>query len=146
VARINPSAQAGSRAVLAYLELAPDAAALGLRQGLFARGAIELNRREVLVVPASALRFDQARPYVLVAEGGAAMARPVGTGARGEAAFGGRPEAAVEVTGGLAPGAVVLRGTVGALREGTRIRLPAAVATGPAPAPAPAAASAAAAR
>jgi membrane fusion protein, multidrug efflux system len=124
VVRINPSAQAGSRAVLAYLELAPDAAAQGVRQGLFARGSIELTRREALVVPVSALRFDQAKPYVLVVEGGKAVARTVGTGARGDVAAGGKTETAVEITSGLEPGAAVLRGTVGALREGTLVKLP----------------------
>lgn len=125
VVRINPSAQAGSRAVLAYLELAPDAASQGVRQGLFARGSIELTRREALVVPVSALRFDQAKPYVLVVENGKAVARTVATGARGDVAVGGKTEGAVEITSGLEPGAAVLRGTVGALREGTLVKLPA---------------------
>ena len=57
VVRINPSAQAGSRSVIAYLELQPNPA---LRQGLFARGTIELERRTALVVPPSAVRSDQA--------------------------------------------------------------------------------------
>ncbi len=129
VVRINPSAQAGSRAVLAYLELAADAASLGVRQGLFARGSIELTRREALVVPATALRFDQAKPYVLVVEGGKAVARVVSTGARGDVAVGGKTEPAVEITSGLEPGAAVLRGTVGALREGTLVKLPAQTAS-----------------
>jgi membrane fusion protein, multidrug efflux system len=126
VARINPAAQAGTRAVLAYLELPRDAAALGLRQGLFARGTIEVQRSEALVVPASAVRIDQARPYVLAVEAGRAVARPVALGLRGEAVFAGAaPEPAVAVTDGLQPGAVVLRGTVGTLRAGTRLALPA---------------------
>ncbi|MEO7853247.1 MAG: efflux RND transporter periplasmic adaptor subunit, partial [Rubrivivax sp.] len=62
VARINPSAQAGSRSVLAYLELQPHP---GLRQGLFARGTIEIDKRSALVVPLTALRTDQSRPYAL---------------------------------------------------------------------------------
>lgn len=129
VVRINPSAQAGSRAVLAYLELAPDAASQGVRQGLFARGSIELTRREALVVPVSALRFDQAKPYVLVVENGKAVARTVATGARGDVAVRGKTEGAVEITSGLEPGAAVLRGTVGALREGTLVKLPAQTAS-----------------
>ena len=128
VVRINPSAQAGTRSVLAYLELAGDPAAVGLRQGLFARGNIELQRKQAVVVPVSALRFDQARPYVLAVQDGQAQARIVTTGARGDVLLDGRSEAAVEITGGLEPGAVVLRGTVGSLREGTRLKLPLAAA------------------
>lgn len=147
VARINPSAQAGTRAVTAYLELAPHPA---LRQGLFARGTVALDRRTALVVPASAVRHDQSRPYVLTIENGRAVAHRVGLGERGDVKLDGAREAAVEITEGLAAGATVLRGSVGALREGTRLRLaaaaaPAAPATPP-PAPAGTAASAAAAR
>lgn len=139
LARISPAAQAGTRAVLAYLELPRDAAELGLRQGLFARGTIEVQRSEALVVPAAAVRIDQARPYVLTVQDGRAVARPVTLGLRGEAAFAGAaPEAAVAVLDGLQPGAVVLRGTVGTLREGTRLKLPATASAAP-----PAAASAA---
>ena len=120
VARINPSAQTGTRSVLAYLELASTE---GLRQGLFARASIELQRKTALVVPASALRFDQARPYVLAIENGRAVNRRVTPGAQGDVLIDGRSEAAVEITEGLQPGAVVLRGTVGSLREGTPLKL-----------------------
>jgi RND family efflux transporter MFP subunit len=123
VARISPSAQAGTRSVLAYLELAPAASAAGLRQGLFARALIELQSRPALVVPASALRHDQALPYVVTVEDGKAVQRPVSTGARGDVAINGQVEAAVEITAGLAAGATVLRGTVGAPRAGTPLRL-----------------------
>jgi RND family efflux transporter MFP subunit len=140
VARINPSAQTGTRAVLAYLELAPGASAAGLRQGLFARGTVELQRKSALVVPASSLRFDQAKPYVLAVVDGKASSRAVSTGARGDVLMDGRSESAVEVTGGLEAAATVLRGTVGALREGTRLLLPGA--TRPAAAAPAAAASA----
>jgi membrane fusion protein, multidrug efflux system len=120
VARINPSAQSGTRAVMTYLEVAPHPA---LRQGLFARAAIDLQRKRALVVPASAVRFDQARPYVLTLENGVAVDRPVTLGERGEVEIQGRPEAAIEVTDGLAEGATVLRGSVGSLRAGTRLVL-----------------------
>lgn len=132
VARISPSATPGTRTVLAYLLLEPaEEARAGLRQGLFARATVDLLRKPALVVPASALRFDQARPYVLVLDAGVARVRAVGLGARGEALFDGRREAAVEITDGLASDAVVLRATVGALREGTRLALRAGATTAP---------------
>ncbi len=126
VVRINPSTQSGTRAVMTYLQLLPGPGNAGLRQGLFARGSIELQRKTALVVPASAVRFDQAQPYVLALADGRAVRRPVTLGARGDVAFNGQREAAIEVASGLADGETVLRGTVGALREGTALTLAAA--------------------
>ena len=123
VARINPSTQGGTRAVMTYLALD---AAPALRQGLFARGAVELQRRSALVVPAGAVRSDQSRPFVLAAVDGRAVQRVVTLGTRGEVDFGAGPEAAVEVLSGLAEGDTVLRGTVGSLPSGTALQLPAA--------------------
>ncbi|MDP3083220.1 MAG: efflux RND transporter periplasmic adaptor subunit, partial [Rubrivivax sp.] len=70
VVRINPSAQPGTRAVTAYLAVLPFAGQAALRQGLFARGSIELQRRSALAIPESALRLDQAKPYVLLVSDG----------------------------------------------------------------------------
>jgi RND family efflux transporter MFP subunit len=140
VARINPSTQSGTRAVTVYLALD---AQPGLRQGLFARGVIESERREALAIPAFAVRIDQARPYVFVVTDGRIAQREVTLGARGDASFDGLREQAVEVTRGLAPGDLLLRGRVGNLRDGTRVRLaaapPPAAASSPGPATAPAA-------
>jgi len=142
VARIAPSAQTGTRSVMVYLELADTA---GLRQGFFARANVTLQNKQALVVPTSALRFDQAKPYVMVLEQGLASSRKVLTGTRGEVRLAGVQESAVEITEGLQPGAVVLRGTVGALRDGARLTLAGAAAAAPstaaASAPAPAAAA-----
>lgn len=132
IARINPSTQGGTRAVMTYLAIDDPA---GLRQGLFARGVVELQRRTALVIPAGALRNDQSRPYVLVAEAGRAAQRELSLGTRGEVDFGAGPEAALEVLGGLAEGEVVLRSSVGALPAGTALTLPAAVAAASAPRP-----------
>ena len=139
VVRIAPSAQTGTRSVMAFLELS---STTGLRQGLFARANIELQRKMALVVPVSALRLDQARPYVLAIEHGKAVQRRVTTGGRGDVMIEGRVEPAVEITEGLQAGTVVLRGTVGALREGTLLKLaaraaPAASASASASASAP---------
>jgi membrane fusion protein, multidrug efflux system len=66
---------------------------------------------------------------VLVVEAGKVQQRSVTTGARGEVTVNGNTEAAIEVSG-VAEGATVLRGSVGALRDGTLAKLP-----GAAPAP-----------
>jgi membrane fusion protein, multidrug efflux system len=116
VVRINPSAQAGSRSVIAYLELQPNPA---LRQGLFARGTIELERRTALVVPPGAVRSDQAQPYVLKLDGDQVVQRTLRTGARGRVA----QDEVVEVLQGLADGDRVLAGSLGPVRDGTSVRL-----------------------
>ena len=120
VVRINPAAQAGTRAVLTYLALEP---APGLRQGLFARGLIEIERASALVVPVSALRSERATPYMLVLVGDRVAQRSVTVGQSGEAEIDGVRERVVEVTAGLQAGDLLLRASVGALRDGTPARL-----------------------
>ncbi len=121
VARINPSAQAGSRTIPVYLAIEPHPA---LRQGLFARGRIETAEQAVLAVPLSAVRSDLAQPYVLQIDGGKTVVRVVKIGASGEVDS--QPWVAV---GGVAEGAVLLAGSAGAVREGTPVRLPGAAAS-----------------
>ena len=116
VARINPSAQPGSRAVMVYLAVDPHPA---LRQGLFARGRVELERRWVLAVPASAVRTDQARPYVLVVEGERIVRRFLDAGPIGE----GAGRTLREVGASLPEGTRLLAGEVGAVSDGTPVRL-----------------------
>ena len=128
VSRINPSTQAGTRSVMVYLATDPSTdTASGLRQGLFARGTIALERQSALLVPASAVRIDQARPYVLAVVDGKVAQRSVTLGARGEISVDGRTEAAVELLAdALTPGTTLLRGSVGQVRDGTPVKLPAA--------------------
>ncbi len=114
VARINPSAQAGSRSVLAYLTIADSA---GLRQGLFAQGTLATGQASALAVPLAAVRTDKPTPYVQVVENNQVAHKSVEPGARGEAGN----EVMVAVKG-LAPGAVVIKGSVGPLREGTAVK------------------------
>lgn len=119
VVRINPSTQAGTRAVMTYLVVEP---LPGLRQGLFARGTIETQRRSTLVVPVSAVRFDQALPHVLAVQDGRVVQRTVRLGARGDVSLDGASESAIEVVDGLHEGETVLRGTVGAVKAGVLVR------------------------
>lgn len=118
VLRLNPRAQPGTRSVTVYLEVDPGPG-LGLRDGTFARGVVLTERQEVLAVPLSALRTESGSPQVLVLEDGRVRARSVQPGRRGEADFGRGAEAAVEISAGLEPGAVVLRASAGMLRDGT---------------------------
>lgn len=120
VARINPSAQAGSRSVLIYLTVA---AQPGLRQGLFAQGQLATETQRALAVPLNAVRTDKPLPYVQVVEGDRIAHRTVQTGVRGE--IDGELWVAVQ---GVADGMRVLRGAAGVLREGTQVKLAAPVA------------------
>ncbi|MGA0569570.1 efflux RND transporter periplasmic adaptor subunit [Variovorax sp. VNK109] len=126
VVRINPVAQAGSRSVLVYLGLDSTA---GLRQGLFAQGALDTGKQAVLAVPVASVRNDKPQPYVQVVENGRVVHKPVALGARGAA--GG--EAMVAVTG-LQENTEVLAGGVGTLREGTAVKFTAPGAAPAAPA------------
>jgi multidrug efflux system membrane fusion protein len=114
VARINPSAQAGSRSVLAYLTIDD---ATGLRQGLFAQGTLGTGRASALAVPLTAVRTDKPSPYVQVVENNQVAHKPVELGARGEA-----DKDMMVAVKGLAPGAVVIKGSLGPLRDGTAVR------------------------
>ncbi|MDP1566127.1 MAG: efflux RND transporter periplasmic adaptor subunit [Polaromonas sp.] len=119
VARINPSAQAGSRSVLVYLSIDNSAGTSGLRQGLFAQGTLGTARAALLAVPVSAVRTDKPAPYVQVVENNQIVHKPVEPGVRGNDTVGGEPMVAVK---GLAENAVVLQGAVGSLREGTAVK------------------------
>lgn len=123
VTRINPSTQPGTRAVLVYLLLDPRP---GLRQGLFLTGTIDLRSGEALAVPVTTVRVDQAQPYVLAVVGDRVEQRKVTLGQRGELSIDGVIESAVELTSGVTDGTVLLRGSAGGMRDGTRVRLPGA--------------------
>lgn len=122
VKRISPSAQAGSRSVMIYLSLdKPE----GLRHGLFAKGMLGLGKSQVLAVPLSAVRTDRPKPYVQVVETIGdqlqVVHKMVTLGARGLDVTQPESEPWVGVTG-LTAGSTVLKGQVGALREGMLVK------------------------
>jgi RND family efflux transporter MFP subunit len=123
VVRINPSAQAGSRSVLVYLRLDGSS---GLRQGLFAQGRVQVGTSTALALPVSALRTDKPVPYVQAVVDGLVQHLQVQPGLKAQ--LGQQSWVALD---GLAEGTQVVVGSIGALREGTRIKLASA-----APAPA----------
>ena len=127
VVRINPSAQAGSRSVLAYLAVENPA---GLRQGLFAQGTLGTSVKSALAVPLSSVRTDKPAPYVQTVENGRVVHHPVALGARGD--VGAEPMVAVS---GVAENVSVIKGVLGALREGTAVKFTAATPVSAATAP-----------
>lgn len=130
VVRINPSAQAGSRSVLVYLNIDnTGGAALPLRQGLFAQGTLGTAKASRLAVPVSAVHTDKPEPYVQTVENGQVVHRNVDLGTRGMAGS----EAVVAVKG-LTDGALVIRGTIGILREGAKVKFTLMEAPGASPA------------
>jgi len=134
VTRMSPSAQAGSRSVLVYLTLDKPA---GLRHGLFAKGTLGLVNSQLLAVPLTSVRTDHPSPYVQVVEkvGETMQVRhqTVEMGIRGHDASGKDPQEWVAVKG-LAAGSVVLKGQVGAMREGMAVRFTTASPTASSPA------------
>lgn len=135
VTRINPSTQAGSRSVLVYLSLDRTD---GLRQGLFAQGALGTTQRTVLAVPEDAVRNDKPQPYLQVVENAQVVHRSVSLGETGVAST---PQGTqrLQAISGVASNTLVLAASAGSLREGTRVRFtspPAVPASAPAPAPA----------
>jgi len=121
VQRISPSAQTGSRSVMVYLRLDQPQ---GLRHGLFAKGLLGLGKSQVLAVPLSAVRSDRAQPYVQVVEkvGDTFQVahKNVVLGVTGTDLTQPESEPLVGVTG-LDAGATVVKGQVGALREGLTV-------------------------
>lgn len=114
VARINPSAVAGSRSVLVYLSLDQPT---GLRQGLFAQGALAVGVSRTLALPVSAIRTDKPQPYVQWVQDNKVAHQTVELGERSEA-----DGVAMVAVKGIPEGTPVLAGAVGALRAGTAIK------------------------
>jgi RND family efflux transporter MFP subunit len=118
VVRINPSTVAGSRAVLVYLAIDEPS---GLRAGLFAQGTLETGRKQLLTVPLNAVRTDKPEPYVQLVRNNQVAHQPVELGERGE--FEGQAMVAIK---GVADNATLLAPSLGAVRDGTAVKLGAA--------------------
>jgi RND family efflux transporter MFP subunit len=118
LARINPSAQAGSRSVMVYLSIVnPASPDLPLRQGLFAEGMLGTNRVRTLAVPVSSVRMDQPQPYVQWVSQDKIIHQPVVLGARAMV----DSDLMVAVQG-LPEGALIVRSAAGLLRAGSAVR------------------------
>lgn len=119
VARINPTTEPGSRAMLVYVSVSnPDGT---LRGGMFAKGSIITDTSEPHpVIPVAALRQDKGRDMVYRVDNGVVVAQPVQVGMRND------DEGVVEVLDGLAPGSTILATKLDGVKPGSKVKLPAA--------------------
>jgi len=118
VVRINPATQSGSRSIMVYIRV--DNPQGLLRAGMFAEAQLTLAAKaEALTLPQSALQGLAGEPYVYAVEDGRLTQKAVTLGLRGRDANG----PAVEITGGLAPGARVVRNNLGNLPLGAPVRV-----------------------
>lgn len=119
VTRINPSTQAGSRSVIAYIQI--DNPQRVLRAGMFGAAQLTLAQKNgVLSVPQSALRQAAGQSTVYAIENGILLQKPVMPGIRGNA--GDNREEAVEIVQGLSSGARIVQADLGNLRTGSAVR------------------------
>jgi RND family efflux transporter MFP subunit len=118
VARINPSTEAGSRAMLVYIAVRNEDSAL--RAGMFAKGTIVTDRSAVApIVPLAAIRTDkQGKQIVYKVEQGKLVAQPVKIGLRNE------EEGFAEVSEGLSEGTHVIVSRLDSLKPGAAVKLP----------------------
>ncbi|MCK0197862.1 efflux RND transporter periplasmic adaptor subunit [Ancylobacter sp. 6x-1] len=97
-----------------------------LKPGAYARGVIEIARRDGVAVPLSAVQFSPDGTFVLVVKDEIIEQRPVTTGLQGDGF--------VEIASGLASGEQVVARAGGFLRGGDRVTpVPAPDAATPAP-------------
>jgi RND family efflux transporter MFP subunit len=117
VLRINPAAEAGSRAMLVYIGVDnPDGV---LRAGMFAKGAVTTEKSNAHpLLPLLGVRQDQGRDVVYRVDSGKVVAQPVKLGLKNE------DEGLVEAVDGVQPGAIVLSMKLDGVKPGDKVKLP----------------------
>ena len=118
VVRINPSTEAGSRAMLVYIGV--DNPGGLLRAGMFAKGAVTTEKSEArALLPLTAVRTEKGENLVYRIDGGKVVAQPVKLGLRNQ------DEGLVEALDGIQAGATVLALPLDGVKPGHRVKLPA---------------------
>ncbi len=114
--RINPATQSGSRSILVYALLPNGDGAL--KGGMFAKGSVTLSRIEsAQVLPLSAVREEDGKPYVLRVDNHRLEQRPVKLGLRNA------DEGVVQIVDGLDAQSRVVRTNSGTYKPGTAVKI-----------------------
>jgi membrane fusion protein (multidrug efflux system) len=120
VARINPTAEAGSRAMTVYIAVDNEDGAL--RGGMFAKGGITLEKSAATpLLPVSAIRLENGVTSVLKIENDKIVMQPVKLGLRNE------DEGMVAVSAGLNAGEKVIIAKLDGVKAGSAVKLPQSV-------------------
>ena len=90
---------------------------------MFARGWIELARKNTLALPVSAVRTDRAKPYAIRITTGKSETVELGLGLRGQAGAANAGQDMVEVLTGLNEGDQVLAASAGLVPGGVVLRI-----------------------
>lgn len=117
VLRINPAAEAGSRAMLVYIGVDnPDGV---LRAGMFAKGMVTTEKSAARpLLPLLGVYQDHGRDVVWRLDGGKIVAQPVKLGLRNE------DEGLVEAVEGIAAGSTVMAVKLDGMKPGDKVKLP----------------------
>jgi RND family efflux transporter MFP subunit len=118
VLRINPAAEAGSRAMLVYIGVDnPDGL---LRAGMFAKGVVTTEKTAAHpLLPLLGVHQDHGRDLVYSVDSGKVVAQPVKLGLKNE------DDGLVEALEGITPGAMVLSVKLDGVKPGDKVKLPA---------------------
>jgi RND family efflux transporter MFP subunit len=118
VLRINPAAEAGSRAILVYIGVDnPDGL---LRAGMFAKGVVTTEKTAAHpLLPLLGVHQDHGRDLVYSVDSGKVVAQPVKLGLKNE------DDGLVEALEGITPGAMVLSVKLDGVKPGDKVKLPA---------------------
>jgi RND family efflux transporter MFP subunit len=117
VARINPTAEAGSRTMTVYIAVDNEDGAL--RGGMFAKGGITLQKSAAQpVVPVAAIRDDNGVATVFKIENNKVVSQVVKVGLRNE------DEGLAAINSGLQPGEQVIALKLDGIKAGSSVKLP----------------------
>jgi RND family efflux transporter MFP subunit len=117
VLRINPAAEAGSRAMMVYIGVDnPDGV---LRAGMFAKGMVTTEKTAARpLLPLLGVYQDHGRDVVWRVDGGKIVAQPVKLGLRNE------DDGLVEAVEGIAAGSTVMAVKLDGMKPGDKVKLP----------------------
>ncbi len=118
VSRINPATVAGSRSIMAYIQIMnPDGS---LRAGVFGQAQLVLSKKkDVLTIPRSAVQYDAGNPFVYSIENKVLLKKTISLGLSGES----NGREVFEVVSGLDKGAKLVKANLGSLQPGMPVKL-----------------------